>query len=218
MAGGKSAKSSSVSTVRKRVEAQAASLKRARDGSAFVRCEECNKDVAAALIGMHSCSTEAKLKTNLESLVVESQAEAIKKKPKTESTAAKERKPKDPKKVKEPKKPKDSNKPKRHTTAFFIFMEDFRKTYKEEHPDNKSVAVVAKEGGEKWKSLTDEEKKVYVDKAAERKAEYERNLKEQNDEAEDKEGENPDEGEKEDVKVDEGENEDAKAETVEDDE
>ena len=30
-----------------------------------------------------------------------------------------------------------------------------------------------------------QEKKVYVDRAAERKAEYERNLKEQNDEAED---------------------------------
>ncbi|KAL1803550.1 hypothetical protein ACET3Z_032197 [Daucus carota] len=203
MAGTKAAKSSSVGTVRKRVEAQAAALKRARDGSAFVRCEECNKDVAAALIGMHSCSSEAKLKTNLESLVVESQTEAIKKKPKTESAAAKkERKPK------EPKKPKDSSKPKRHTTAFFVFMEDFRKTFKEEHPDNKSVAVVAKEGGEKWKSLTDEEKKVYVDRAAERKAEYERNLKEQNDEAEDNEGANPDEGE----------NEEAKVETVDDDE
>ncbi|KAK1387221.1 high mobility group B protein 7-like [Heracleum sosnowskyi] len=215
MAGGKSAKSSNVSTVRKRVEAQAASLKRARDGSAFVRCEECNKDVAAALIGMHNCSSEAKLKTNLESLVVESQTEAIKKKPKTESVASKkERKPRDSKK------PKDSNKPKRHTTAFFVFMEDFRKTFKEEHPDNKSVAVVAKEGGEKWKSLTDEEKKVYVDRAAERKAEYERNLKEQNDEAEDNEGDNPDEeAEKEDTKADkEGENEEVKAETVDDDE
>ncbi|EYU43542.1 hypothetical protein MIMGU_mgv1a016084mg [Erythranthe guttata] len=51
---------------------------------------------------------------------------------------------------------KDPNKPKRAPSAFFVFMEDFRQQYKEKHPGNKSVAVVGKAGGDKWKSLTDE--------------------------------------------------------------
>lgn len=59
-------------------------------------------------------------------------------------------------------------KPKRHTPVFRVFMEDFRKTYKEEHPENKSVVEVEKEGSKKWKTLTDEEKKQYFDRAAER--------------------------------------------------
>lgn len=42
---------------------------------------------------------------------------------------------------------------------------------------------VAKEGGEKWKSLTDEEKKVYQDKAAELKAQYQKALEADNAEA-----------------------------------
>ncbi|KAK4483990.1 hypothetical protein RD792_011203 [Penstemon davidsonii] len=68
---------------------------------------------------------------------------------------------------------KDPNKPKRPPSAFFVFMEDFRKQYKEKHPSNKSVAVVGKAGGEKWKSLSDAEKAPLVAKAAKRKEEYE---------------------------------------------
>ncbi|KAF3596361.1 hypothetical protein DY000_02023879, partial [Brassica cretica] len=41
---------------------------------------------------------------------------------------------------------KDPNKPKRPASAFFVFMEDFRQTYKKEHPSNKSVAAVSEEG------------------------------------------------------------------------
>ncbi|TQD76324.1 hypothetical protein C1H46_038130 [Malus baccata] len=41
-------------------------------------------------------------------------------------------------------------------------MDDFRKSYKEVNPDSKGVKTVAKEGGEKWKSMTDEKKKVFV--------------------------------------------------------
>ncbi|GMP63560.1 hypothetical protein CsSME_00025194 [Camellia sinensis var. sinensis] len=44
---------------------------------------------------------------------------------------------------------KDPNKPKRPASAFFVFMEEFRKTYKEKHPNNKSVAAVGKAGGDK---------------------------------------------------------------------
>ncbi|XP_028099002.1 HMG1/2-like protein [Camellia sinensis] len=38
---------------------------------------------------------------------------------------------------------KDPNKPKRPASAFFVFMEEFRKTYKEKHPHNKCVAAVS---------------------------------------------------------------------------
>ncbi|WCJ37572.1 high mobility group B3 [Euphorbia peplus] len=69
---------------------------------------------------------------------------------------------------------KDPDAPKRPATAFFVFMEDFRKSFKENHPDNKSVAVVGKAGGEKWKSMSDTEKAPYVEKASKKKADYEK--------------------------------------------
>ncbi|MFS8032483.1 putative chromatin remodeling & transcriptional activation HMG family [Helianthus anomalus] len=59
-------------------------------------------------------------------------------------------------------------------------MEDFRKTFKEANPDNKKVALVAKEGGEKWKSMTEEEKKSYVERAAELKEKYQKALENPN--------------------------------------
>ncbi|KAK9038916.1 hypothetical protein V6N11_023757 [Hibiscus sabdariffa] len=71
---------------------------------------------------------------------------------------------------------KDPNKPKRPPSAFFVFMEGFRKQYKEENPDNKSVAAVGKAGGAKWKSMTDAEKAPYVQKAEKRKTEYNKNI------------------------------------------
>ncbi|GAA0187115.1 hypothetical protein LIER_34403 [Lithospermum erythrorhizon] len=69
---------------------------------------------------------------------------------------------------------KDPNKPKRPPSAFFVFMEGFRPEFKAEHPDNKSVAVVGKAGGEKWKSLSDTEKAPFIAIADERKADYEK--------------------------------------------
>ncbi|KAF7141954.1 hypothetical protein RHSIM_Rhsim06G0161300 [Rhododendron simsii] len=51
-------------------------------------------------------------------------------------------------------------------------MEDFRKSFKENFPDNKSVAVVGKAGGEKWKAMSESEKAPYVAKAVKKKAEY----------------------------------------------
>lgn len=55
-------------------------------------------------------------------------------------------------------------------------MEDFRKQFKEDHPDNKSVAAVGKAGGAKWKSMSDSEKAPFQAKADKRKKEYEKNL------------------------------------------
>ncbi|GMY28084.1 HMG1/2-like protein [Fagus crenata] len=72
---------------------------------------------------------------------------------------------------------KDPNKPKRPPSAFFVFMEDFRKQFNKEHPDNKSVSAVGKAAGAKWKSLTDAEKAPYAAKAEKRKADYEKNMK-----------------------------------------
>ncbi|KAI3973499.1 hypothetical protein MKW92_041525, partial [Papaver armeniacum] len=52
---------------------------------------------------------------------------------------------------------KDPNKPKKPASAFFVFMEEFRTTYKLENPHVKGVAAVGKAGGEKWKSLSNAE-------------------------------------------------------------
>ncbi|XP_076954823.1 HMG1/2-like protein [Bidens hawaiensis] len=71
---------------------------------------------------------------------------------------------------------KDPNKPKRPASAFFVFMEEFRKQFKEENPNNKSVAAVGKAGGAKWKAMSDSEKAPYVAKADKRKKEYEKTL------------------------------------------
>ncbi|KAL6534373.1 hypothetical protein OROHE_013298 [Orobanche hederae] len=77
-------------------------------------------------------------------------------------------------KAKEKKAKKDPNKPKRPPSAFFVFLEEFRKTFKKENPNVKAVSAVGKAGGEKWKSLTKAEKAPYEAKAAKKKAEYEK--------------------------------------------
>ncbi|KAL5993384.1 hypothetical protein ACLOJK_014308 [Asimina triloba] len=133
--------------------------------------DECNKDVPVGLIDMHSCSLDSKIKMNLEAQVVERVTE-VKKPAERKRQASSESKQNKSKK----KKARDPNTPKRPPTAFFLFMDDFRKSYKEANPDSKSVSKVAKEGGEKWKSMTEEEKKPYLEKSAELKAEYEKVL------------------------------------------
>ncbi|XP_073012714.1 HMG1/2-like protein [Typha latifolia] len=74
--------------------------------------------------------------------------------------------------VKKGKAGKDPNKPKRPPSAFFVFMEDFRKQFKEKNPNNKLVSVVGKAGGDKWKSLSEAEKAPFVAKANKLKSEY----------------------------------------------
>ena len=70
---------------------------------------------------------------------------------------------------------KDPNKPKRPASAFFVFMEDFKKPYREKNPNVKSVPVVGKARGDKWKSMSDIDNAPFVAKAAKRKTEYEKN-------------------------------------------
>ncbi|XP_073158835.1 HMG1/2-like protein [Henckelia pumila] len=71
---------------------------------------------------------------------------------------------------------KDPNKPKRPPSAFFVFMESFRKQFKEKHPHTKSVAVIGKAGGDRWKSMDEDDKAPFVEIAAQRKEEYERKM------------------------------------------
>ncbi|XP_078448429.1 HMG1/2-like protein [Wolffia australiana] len=72
------------------------------------------------------------------------------------------------------KKAKDPNKPKRAPSAFFVFLEEFRKEYKEKHPENKSVAAVGKAAGAKWKTMSEADKAPYVNKSNKRKAEVQK--------------------------------------------
>ena len=67
---------------------------------------------------------------------------------------------------------RDVNKPKRPGTAFMLFMVDFRKEVAGKEPEG-GVAALAKLGGERWRNMTDEEKKPYCDKQNECKMAYE---------------------------------------------
>ncbi|KAF6170489.1 hypothetical protein GIB67_031897 [Kingdonia uniflora] len=55
---------------------------------------------------------------------------------------------------------------------YLLFRDDFRKTFKETHPGNKSASVVGKEGGGAWRAMGEEEKQTYLDRVAELKEEY----------------------------------------------
>ena len=124
------------------------------------------------------------------------------------------------KSVKKGKPVKDPNKPKRPASAFFVFMEEFRKQYKEKHPNNKSVAAVGKAGGDKWKSMSDAEKAPYIAKADKRKVEYEKTLQAYNKRI--AEGAGPEEEESDksrsEVNDDEDDDEEGSAEEEDDDE
>ncbi|XP_052185760.1 HMG1/2-like protein isoform X2 [Diospyros lotus] len=162
----------------KRVQVSDATLKRARDGSAFTSCEKCNKQVPVVLIDWHDCQMEAQIRRTLDTQMADQEKQSDSVAP--EKKRAKSTAEPNPKKAKKEKKGKDPNAPKRPPTAFFLFMDEFRKTYKEANPDCKSVSMVAKEGGEKWKSMTDEVKKPYMDRAAELKEEYKKALQSEN--------------------------------------
>ncbi|GAB2296904.1 hypothetical protein Dimus_031006 [Dionaea muscipula] len=66
----------------------------------------------------------------------------------------------------------DSRKPKKPPTAFFYFLEDFRKVYQEQNPKIKSMREIGKAGGEKWKTMAYEEKVQYYDIATTKRAEF----------------------------------------------
>jgi len=76
-----------------------------------------------------------------------------------------------PKKKKKKKKARDPNLPKRPKTAFFFYMDVMRPQVAKEFPDLK-VAERSKLLGRKWKELTDEEKKPYLEENAVAKEKY----------------------------------------------
>ena len=72
---------------------------------------------------------------------------------------------------------KDPNKPKRPPSAFFVHMEEYRKQFNKEYPENKAVSAVGKAVGAKWKTMSEAEKAPYAAKAEKQKVEYEKNMK-----------------------------------------
>ncbi|CDS10408.1 hypothetical protein LRAMOSA03084 [Lichtheimia ramosa] len=62
--------------------------------------------------------------------------------------------------------------PKRSLSAYMFFSQANRQKVKDENPDA-SFGTIGKILGEKWKNMTDEEKKPYVEKAEEDKKRYE---------------------------------------------
>ncbi|XP_022971560.1 HMG1/2-like protein [Cucurbita maxima] len=114
---------------------------------------------------------------------------------------------------------KDPNKPKRPASAFFVFMEEFRKQYKKEHPNNKSVAAVGKAGGDKWRSLSDAEKAPYVSKAEKKKTEYNKTMQAYNKKlAEGSNGADEEESDKSKSEVNDNEEDDDESGEEDDDE
>ncbi|KAB2060782.1 hypothetical protein ERO13_A10G039400v2 [Gossypium hirsutum] len=72
----------------------------------------------------------------------------------------------------------DAKMPKKPPTAFFYFLEDFRKEFQEQNPGIKSMRDIGKACGEKWKTMTYEEKVKYYDIATEKRAEFDRAMAE----------------------------------------
>jgi len=159
---------------RKRVDVETGSLKRASDGSGFIKCDVCNKHIPVALSDMHDCKLEDKIWSNFDASASKEAKQADAQKPPETKKVKKSSPNEKAKRRKKEKKAKDPNQPKKPATAFFVFMDDFRKTFKETNPNVKGGAQVGKEGGLKWSALSEEEKKPYLEKAAELKAEYEK--------------------------------------------
>lgn len=95
---------------------------------------------------------------------------------KRKQLAVKDDKPKKKQASKGGKAKKDPNKPKRPPTAFFVFLEEFRKTFTADNPTVKAVSAVGKAGGAKWKAMSDADKATYVAKAAKKKMEYQKTI------------------------------------------
>ncbi|XP_059438609.1 high mobility group B protein 14 [Corylus avellana] len=105
-------------------------------------------------------------------------SEGMKRSARLSRVSAEEKRPGSAKKPKTKQKKKndkfDAKKPKKPPTAFFFFLEDFRKEFQEQNPDVKSMRDIGKACGEKWKTMTYEEKVQYYDIATEKRAEFDR--------------------------------------------
>ncbi|KAI4295413.1 hypothetical protein L6164_035461 [Bauhinia variegata] len=117
-----------------------------------------------------SASDKASARDSKDKLVLKVKSNDGMKRSVRQTNSAKKPKPK----LKKNQKKLESKKPKKPPTAFFYFLEDFRKQFQEENPDVKSMRDIGKACGEKWKTMTYEEKVQYYDMATEKRAEFDR--------------------------------------------
>ncbi|XP_073525686.1 uncharacterized protein [Phyllobates terribilis] len=68
----------------------------------------------------------------------------------------------------------EAHKPKKPPTAFFFFLDDFRKDFQKQNPEVKNMRDIGKACGVKWKTMTYEEKVEYYDIAAQKRVEFDR--------------------------------------------
>jgi high mobility group protein B1 len=111
---------------------------------------------------------------------------------------------------------KDPNAPKRPATAFFLFLNEFRKTFKEDHPDVKGVTMVGKAGGERWKDMSDAEKAPYINKASQKKSEYVKTLAAYKQKQEDDDEDGAEESDKSKSEINDDEDDEDEDEDLED--
>ena len=72
---------------------------------------------------------------------------------------------------------KDPNAPKRPLSTFFLFSQDERPKIKKDQPAL-SVADIAKVIGERWRSIGDDKKRHYEERARQEKERYDREVAE----------------------------------------
>jgi hypothetical protein len=72
---------------------------------------------------------------------------------------------------------KDPNAPKRPLSTFFLFSQDERPKIKKDNP-SLSVADIAKLIGERWRSIGDDKKRQYEERARTEKERYDREVAE----------------------------------------
>lgn len=72
---------------------------------------------------------------------------------------------------------KDPNAPKRPLSTFFLFSQDERPKIKKDNP-SLSVADIAKLIGERWRTISEDRKRHYEEKARQEKERYDREIAE----------------------------------------
>ncbi|MCD7466515.1 hypothetical protein HAX54_003306 [Datura stramonium] len=120
-----------------------------------------NKKMAKKAISKSRNSVSASTSTSSKSSMTATKSQMVlrvKSPEKVKAAGVKQRKPTSGKKHGATSKKKiakiDAKKPKKPPTAFFYFLEDFRKEFQEQNPDVRSMRDIGKACGEKWKTMT----------------------------------------------------------------
>lgn len=61
-------------------------------------------------------------------------------------------------------------------TYFFIFFDEFSKSFEVYHSEAKSVAMVGKAQGEKWKEMSESKNSFYIDNVQQKKQKYSKSM------------------------------------------